>query len=146
MAQETLQEMGDSMLLAKLDALLAHLERQVGDDAASGWAVSAIGAEVRRRVLREQEPTSDMSRVTVEVEKLNISGLIPPHTGAADFHGAPQRISVTGNNGADGSGPMTVSHGFFTESEADAFLLGLEAARKFGFPFAYVPNAGDDAV
>lgn len=139
MAQPTLQAMDDRTFLTKVDVLLEALERQTEGDPLGDWTVQSVKEEVRRRLLERQAVVTETTPVTVEVEKLNISGLIPRHANVANFHGTPYHLTVT-------NGSTAVSHGFFTGHEADAFLLGLETARKFGFPFTYVPNAGDDAV
>lgn len=134
MAQPTLQAMDDKTFLAKMDVLLEALERQTEGDPLGDWTVQSVKEEVRRRLLERQAVVTETTSVTVEVEKLNFSDMTLAHLYATNFHGTPYRLTVT-------SGNTAVSHGFFSETETDAFLLGLETARRFGFSFAYLPKA-----
>ncbi|HBV01669.1 MAG TPA: hypothetical protein DEF00_04805 [Candidatus Taylorbacteria bacterium] len=133
MAQQTLQEMDNKAFLAKTDVLWEALERQVERNPLGDWTVQSVKEEVRRRLLGRQVVVTEAIPITVEVEKLNLSDMTLAHPHAAHFHGTPYRLTVT-------SGDTAVSHGFFSETETDAFLLGLETARRFGFSFAYLSN------
>lgn len=140
MAQQTLQAMDDRMFLAKVDVLLEALERQTEGDPLGDWTVQSIKEEVRRRLLVGRQAVAERPPpVTVEVERLRFAAMTIAHSYAGDFRGTLSRVTVR-------KGSAAVSHGFFTGAEADAFLLGLETARKFGFPFTYIPDADGDAV
>ncbi len=138
----TLQEIDDNAFLAKVDALLEHLERQVGEDPVGGWAISAIKAEVRRRimaktsVMRNPVPTP----ITVEVEKVDLDEIISPDKAHAHFHGTPYLITL---GGTIERGELTCQHGFLSTAEADAFLTGLVTASEFGLRFKEIPDIQD---
>lgn len=133
MAQPTLQAMDDRTFLTKVDVLLEALERQTEGDPLGDWTVQSVKEEVRRRLLGRQAVVTETTPVTVKVEKFTLSQLVGIYSYSGSFRGTPSLITVTGDN-------TTVSHGFFTGAEVDAFLLGLETAQRFGFSFAYLPN------
>ncbi len=136
---KTLQEMDDNGFLAKVDVLMEHLERQVANDSVGDWAVSAIKAEIRRRIATRQgeNENSCADKVVVTVQPI---WLRP--TGRVD---SKLPISVTVFHVTLLNKNFSFEMLCKSAGEARVFLKGLEAAQAFGLPFERIPEVPSDS-